>query len=144
MWKSAVILAAALGGLIWWDQQLSQNEVSTRRSSLRVRQLLPPQEREGKLVAAVRIEEPGGRETFYARSRDSWRCLTSFGAPGEESKIRGLLESLSSTQGIVQSRDQGLAQNYGLAPATAIKLTIHDRNAAQENRSRGVIRSIEV
>jgi hypothetical protein len=144
MWKSVAILAAALAGLIWWDLALSRKEVSTRKSSLRVRQLLPPQEREGKLVAALRIEEPGQQETFYARSRESWRCLTRFGAPGEESKIRSLLEMLFSTQGIVQSREEGRAQDYGLGPAAAIRLTLHDRNASQENKSRGVIRTLEV
>src|SRR5262245_29655874 len=144
MWKSLVILAAALAGLIGWDLALSQKEAATRHSSSKVRQLLPPQEREGKLVAALRIEEPGSRETLYLRAKDSWRCHSRFLAPGDESKIRGLLEMLFSTQGIVQSKEGSRAPDYGFGPGTAIRLTLHDRTVSKGDRTKGVIRALDI
>src|SRR5262245_34531165 len=144
MWKSLVILAAALGGLIWWDLSLSEKEATTRQISSKVRQVLPPKDRGGKEVAALRIEEPGKRETLYLRAKDRWRCDSRFSAPGDESKIHGLLEMLSSTQGIVQSKEGTRPSEHGFGPETVIRLTLHDRKVSRDDQTKGVIRSLEI
>jgi hypothetical protein len=133
MWKLIAVLAVALVVLVAIDRRLSRNSEETRRSSSQVRQLIPPEKREGKLVAVIRLEDPLRKETHvYARQKESWRCLSRFGAPCDEGKIRSLLDQLFSTQGIVQSRVRGRAGDYGLAYGSALVLSLHGPNAVRD------------
>jgi hypothetical protein len=133
MWKIIAVLAVLLGVLAALESKLSSRSDETRRASSQVRQLIPPEKREGKLVAVLRLEDPIKKETHvYARQKESWKCLSRFGAPCDEGKIRGLLDQLFSTQGIVQSRTRGRAGDYGLAYGSALVLSLHGPNAVRD------------
>lgn len=126
MWKALIILVLVLIGLIYWDRSLSETELLSRHTSLKVRQLIAKELRESQRIAAIRLEDPGQKETFiYARGKDAWRCLSRFGAVADEAKIKSLLEKLFNTQGIVQSKDPARAPDYGLGPASVLHLSLH-------------------
>jgi hypothetical protein len=105
------------------DRSLRLREEERRAASSRVRQLVPREFREGKLVAAIRLEAPGRGETLlYGRSKETWRCLSRFGAPADEGKIQSLLEKLFTTQGIVQTRNE---IGYGFGSDSVLILSLH-------------------
>jgi len=144
VWKTPTILLAILMVLFYWDATLSRREADTRRSSSQVRQLIPPGKREGKLVAAIQVEEPSRKESsLYGHVRGSWRCLSLWGVMADEARIRGLLEKLFNAQGIVQSRDRARMPDYGLDEKNVLRLSLHGPRIL-ERRGRDVLQSFDV
>jgi hypothetical protein len=137
MWKTIPILILILGGLMYWDSALSQKEILSRRSSSRVRQLIPKELREGESqrVAALKLEDPGHKEAFvYAREKDAWRCVSRFRAIADEGKIKSLIDKLLNSQGIVQMKEAARAPDYGLGEGSVLHLSLHGPKVFEDRR----------
>jgi len=133
MWKLHAVLVSILAVLVVIDWRMTSSEREARSASSQVRQLIPPEKRIGKDVAAIRIEDPVRKETLvFVRQKESWRCLSRYGALCDEGKVRNLLEGLFAAQGIVQSRMKGRAGDYGLSYGSTIILSLHGAQALKD------------
>jgi hypothetical protein len=117
------ILAAllALAALVAWERSLSARERAERRDSMRIGRLVSKEEREGRTLAALRVEQAGAAHA-YARVGGRWRCTTYRGALASEDRINSLLKNLFEAEGIVQTRDRAREADYGLAASEAARL----------------------
>ncbi|MGH7152152.1 MAG: DUF4340 domain-containing protein, partial [Planctomycetota bacterium] len=126
MTRAIPILAALVAALVAADVALTRAGGEARRSSSKVRRLVPPGEREAERVAVLRVG--GGAlpsPMVYAREGGIWRCSTYRGALVAEALVGSVLKKLFEGGGVVQSVDPAKASSYGLDGPSMVRLSIH-------------------
>lgn len=133
MGKTIVALALALGVLVWADFALAAASGEARRASTKVRRLVPIEQREGKLIAALKLEGGGRAEPLmFARSEDHWRCLSYRRAVASEQLMKSVLEKVFEGEGIVQSEDPAKAATYGFDSPAMLRVSLHGLKALEK------------
>lgn len=133
MRRTLVALCWTLAGLVASDRVLSLHDQSARRSSSRLRRLVPPALLQGKAVAALLLEDTARRErVLYARSAGGWRCLSRAGAPADEARLGAFVDRLLEAEGILQREDSGPGERLGLDPPVLLRVSLHGPRVLKE------------
>jgi len=119
--RCAIILVALVAG----DRLMAAHEAAARRANIRVGRFITREEREGKHVAAVRIQDGTRRPELYISTQGMWRCATYHGAVASTDRITGLVEAIFEADGNVQSTDPAHAPDYGFVTGTECAVTLH-------------------
>jgi hypothetical protein len=105
----------------------------TRRTSSKVRRLVPSEQREGKRVAVVKLEGGAGTASMvYARIQGAWRCLTYRQALVNEELVKTVVSKLFSGEGVVQSHDATKALTYGFDSPKMLRVSFHGAHALEQ------------
>ena len=128
-----VLLSTVLVGLIVWDRSLAASAATERQENVSVGQLVSKEDREritGR-VAAIEVEQDG-RTWMYVPIAGQWRCAQYAFAPALESSVTSLLQGLLEAEGIVQTEDPSVFEQYGIGVPGATFVTFHGSNAVSQ------------
>ncbi len=125
MMRAVLVLALVAAGLLAWDRALVQREEAGRAAGLRIAPLLPASEREGRSVAALRIETASGESWIYGQSNGMWRCLNWKGAIANGVDIAEIAARVVNARGMPLSDDPARPQDYGFDVPGMLTLSLH-------------------
>jgi len=125
MRRAVLVLALLAAGLFAWDRALVQREEAGRAAGLRIAPLLAAAEREGRSVAALRIETAAGESWIYGQSNGLWRCLNWKGALANGAAIAEIAAQVVNARGVLLSDDPERPQAYGFDLPEMLTLSLH-------------------
>src|SRR5262249_1623920 len=144
MLRRVLILAALLLGLVAVDRSQRDAAAERREEALRVRAFVPAAQREGKAVAAVRVQDGDGKVHYYGRSDALGRCLDFPSAPALGDKIEQLITGLFEAQGVVLSEHPQQPHDYGLDVPSMRTISLHGAKVDFKDPASDLIVAIDV
>lgn len=129
--KRALLVAALLcGSLLAWERALAGARDERASAAPRLGRVLPAEQRAGLVVAGLRLEYPSGELQTYVQARGRWRCPSYRSAFADAAAVKALLGDLVEAEGTVQSHPGSRDEDYGLAPAQALRVVLLDPRGA--------------
>jgi hypothetical protein len=125
MLRRVVVLAALLLALVAVDRSQRDAAAERRQDALRVRAFVGADQREGKSVAVVRVQDGDGKVHLYGRQEGLWRCLDYRSAPALGDRLEQLIAGLFEAQGVVLSEQPQQPHDYGLDVPSMRTISLH-------------------
>lgn len=126
MIRGLLILGVVLTGLVLWDRAITGEREAARAESAKLRDLIPLDERDGMVVAAIRVETPQGENLVYARSRGTWRLIEpSVNTYADVHALDALMQAVVDAEGVVLTEEKLRAKSYGFGKDLSIRVTLH-------------------
>jgi|KBSSwiStaDraftv2_1062776.scaffolds.fasta_scaffold58888_2 hypothetical protein len=144
MLRRVVILAALLVALVAVDRSQRDAAAERRQDALRVRAFVGAEQREGKSVAVVRVQDGDGKVHLYGRQDALWRCLDYRAAPALGDKIEQLISGLYEAQGVVLSEHPQQPHDYGLDVPSMRTISLHGAKMDLKDPASDVVVAIDV
>ncbi|HVR28908.1 MAG TPA: hypothetical protein VMS86_05180, partial [Thermoanaerobaculia bacterium] len=131
-WRTAIVLAAILAALVFWDHRLDRRDRALRERSLRIGRVIADVDPQGLTVRELRITLGSAPSLVYSPRLDGlWRCLTAQAAPVRVTEMELVVRSTLGASGVVRSADPDAAPRYGIGIGQTIRLSLHGRGALE-------------